>query len=72
MEKVKDHFSHHRVKYVGIVGVVGLHLWWKLLQDYGPGDRGRDYPHKTMVPVLGGALKKKVYGPGEDETNKET
>ena len=72
MEKLKNHLIQHKVRYVGIVGIVGVHMWWKLLQDYGPGERGRDYPHKSIVPVYTNMIKEKLYGPNEDETSKKT
>ena len=62
--KVKDHFIRQRVLYVGMVGIVGLHMWWKFIQDYGPGDRGLDYPHKRMI--------KKLSESDKDEVTKET
>ena len=72
LQRLKDHFVRQRVLYVGMGGIVALHMWWKFIQDYGPGDRNQDYPHKRMIPVLSGWAKTKLYGPDKDEVRKET
>ena len=70
--KLKDHFIRQRVMYVGVGDLVVLHMWWKVIQDYGPGERGMDYPHKRMIPILSGWAKTKLSGTDKDNSSKET
>ena len=58
--------------YGGISVIVGMviagHMGWKYLQDIGIGDKGRDYPLKTLPEVYGKYAKEKASG---SQTNKD-